>query len=193
MNLDNSELKKSPSTYHVVLNALLFQGLWFAAILSTWFWALVMLGLMLAHYMVLQRAYTLPLFRLLGLAMMGILWDSLYQFIGVYHFSMGGLALPVSDLPIWLSCLWVGFVLTLPVSMKWALNKPSLFVILSAVGGPLSYVAGRQLDALSFSDQNLWLIVVEWFVFAVIALLVLLPKLGVYRASPFFLQKESSC
>lgn len=178
---------------HVLINAVLFQVLWFIAILGDEVWVLFPLTFMLAHLFVIRKTLAIGIFPLLILTVIGISFDSILNFIGVYQFSADSLLLPYLDLPLWLASLWLGFCLTLPVSLAWLIKKPYLFVVGCTLLGPLSYLAGRRLEALNFSDANIWFLVVEWCVFSLIALVFLFPKLGVSKAPPIFFKKESAC
>lgn len=175
---------------HVLINALLFQVLWFVAILGQNMWSLMPLALMLVHFFIIGNKQFLGI---VSLAFLGILIDSAFNFAGIYHFSTASLTLPYINLPVWLASLWLGFCLCLPISLAWLLKKPYLLIIACSLMGPISYLAGRRLGALSFSDANVWLLVLEWCMFSIIVLIVLFPKLGEDAASPLFSKKKSLC
>ncbi len=175
---------------HVLINALLFQVLWFVAILAQDTWSLIPLVLMLAHFLLIANKHLLAV---LSLAFLGILIDSAFNFAGIYHFSVVSHTLPYLNLPVWLASLWLGFCLSLPISLAWLLKKPHFLVVVCSLMGPVSYLAGRRLGALSFADANIWLLVLEWCIFSIIALIVLFPKLGVGTASPIFSKKKCLC
>lgn len=175
---------------HNVLNAILFQLCWFSAILGEWYLALIPLLVMFVHIVILK---TPGLFLLLALSLIGMCFDSIYHFLGVYQFESNTAVIPFLNLPLWLAVLWLAFCMTLPISLVWMLRKPYLFVIGCSILGPLSYLAGRRLGVLEFSDSNLWFLILEWCVFSIIALLFLFPKLVVSKAPPIFFKKESTC
>ena len=148
---------------------------------------------MLIHLIVAQYRSFWRLASLLLLAFIGVSLDSIFNFIGIYQFSVSTMVLPVFGLPVWLVCLWVGFCFTLPLSLAWLIRKPYFFVLACTLLGPMSYLAGRRLEALSFRDGNIWLLALEWCVFSIIILVVLFPKLGVSKADPIFLKNETPC
>jgi hypothetical protein len=175
---------------HNILNAVLFQFCWFTAIFSEWYLALIPLTLMLVHLVFIKMSW---LFILLILSLIGMTFDSIYHYLGVYQFAPDTLVLPLLNIPLWLSILWLAFCLTLPISLAWMLRKPYLFVLGCSVLGPVSYIAGRRFGVLDFSDSNAWFLILEWSVFSLIALIFLLPKLGLFKAFPNFFKKESTC
>jgi hypothetical protein len=93
---------------------------------------------MLAHLFVIRKTLAIGIFPLLILTVIGISFDSILNFIGVYQFSADSLLLPYLDLPLWLASLWLGFCLTLPVSLAWLIKKPYLFVVGCTLLGPLA-------------------------------------------------------
>jgi len=177
----------------ILINVVLFQVLWFVAILGQGLWALIPLAFMFIHLVLMRNKQTQCVLVLLVLASIGIVFDSIYHYMGLYQFSSESLTLAYLNLPIWLACLWIGFCLTLPVSLAWLVKKPYLFILACSLLGPISYLAGRRLGGLEFSNSNLWLLALEWCVFSIIALIFLFPKLAVLDSSPVFLKKESSC
>jgi hypothetical protein len=48
--------------------------------------------------------------------------------------------------------LWVLFATTFNASLRWLRGRPLLAMALGAVGGPLAYLAGAQLGAISFPE-----------------------------------------
>ena len=178
---------------HILTNALLFQALWFVAILGEWYWAFIPLALMLAHLLSIRKQLPVSIFPLLLLGCFGMIIDSVLKYIGVYQFSVVSPAIPYLDLPIWLATLWLGFCFTLPLSLAWLVKKTYLFVFACSLMGPISYLAGRRLEALNFSDDNIWFLVLEWCVFSIVALVFLLPRLRMSIASSISFKKESAC
>lgn len=178
---------------HVLINALLFQVVWFVAVLAGDYWALLPVTLMLVHISMIRKQLPLSVLPLLVLAVIGVIFDSLLNYMGVYQFPTSYLGLPFLGLPVWLACLWLGFCLTLPLSLAWLIKKPLLFVLGCSILGPVSYLAGRRLDALSFSDANIWFLVIQWGLFSIITLILLFPKLGVSSGSPLFFKEKPTC
>jgi len=184
-------LSDQPSMQHILINAFLFQLCWFSAVLMGSYWALLPLGLMFLHY--LQVRGTTGLLVVLLLGVLGIMFDSLYLYLGIYHLDVQTAALPLLNLPVWLVCLWLGFCLSLPLSLAWLVKKPVYFIVGCMLLGPVSYLAGRRLQAIDFADINIGFLVLEWAVFAFLVCLVLWPKLTAGTQLPIVSRKPGSC
>ncbi|MDX1451353.1 MAG: DUF2878 domain-containing protein [Oleiphilaceae bacterium] len=130
-------------------NALVFQGLWFAAIFD-FIWVA---GLCVAVLLVqgVMASWSSSLWRrLAAVAILGMSADATFTYLGWYQFPDDA---PLSTpIPLWLSLLWLGFVCTLPLSLRWILNRPAVSTLVFAVAGCFSYAAGRALGALTFED-----------------------------------------
>jgi hypothetical protein len=155
---------------HVLVNAVLFQVLWFTAILTGWFWAIGPLVLLITHFLVVEKRTKVRL-SCLGLAVAGMFADSALLYGGIYSFPEGTLYIP-GMLPLWLSYMWIGFCFCLPISLSWLFRSSWLLVAFFTVGGPLSYLAGNRLGALDFANSSLWILAAMWFALAVLVLVV---------------------
>jgi hypothetical protein len=51
--------------------------------------------------------------------------------------------------PHWMIGLWLAFATTLNASLSWLSNSPSMAALGGAIAGPLSYLAGERLGALT--------------------------------------------
>ncbi|MFC6440409.1 DUF2878 domain-containing protein [Pseudobowmanella zhangzhouensis] len=154
-----------PHWRDVVINALLFQGLWFAAILSGWQWALLPLGLMLVHVIVISERPWQVLAPLIPAFLLGGFMDAMLHGFGVFAFEARQLEMQIAGLPLFLAIIWLGFLLTLPVSLKRFVTKPRWFVLMCALLAPLSYRAGAALGAVQLSEHWLWYLVPLWAFF----------------------------
>lgn len=56
--------------------------------------------------------------------------------------------------PLWLMALWLSFATTIRHSLGWLTGRPVLQVLLGLVGGPLAYLGGESLGALTVN--GLW-------------------------------------
>jgi len=150
-----------------LLNAMLFQCCWFLAIFSDWYLALCPLALLLVHF-ARTNASAHNSLKLLYIACIGILIDSLLMHLSVYHFPNPELRSNDFIIPLWLIIMWCAFTLTLLSSLQWCLAKPYFFIGLCCISGPASYLAGRNFGALHFADASLIFIILEWFVVGVL-------------------------
>jgi hypothetical protein len=138
---------------NLVVNFVAFQLGWFACVLGAanglpWAGPLVVLGVVALH---LARALRpLPELRLVGLAMaLGLVVDSLLLATGWLSYP-AGLWLP-GMAPYWIVAMWALFATTLNVSMGWLRGRPLLAVLMGAIGGPLSYLAGEKLGGIELT------------------------------------------
>lgn len=84
-------------------------------------------------------------------AVFGIAIDSLLVFAGILSFAQ------LAWLPLWFLLLWGIFALALVEVMSRFLTKPWLAFVLSAVGGPLSYIGGAALsDGIMSFPAGFW-------------------------------------
>jgi hypothetical protein len=139
---------------NVLVNAIAFQAGWFATVLGAangmpWLGPVAVLlvgGLHLRS----SRRPAIEL-RLLMIAMaLGLMFDSLLLATGWITYPNGFWAPGLA--PYWIVALWALFATTLNVSLRWLRGRDALAIVFGAVGGPLSYLAGARLGAMSFLD-----------------------------------------
>jgi hypothetical protein len=140
---------------NLAVNFVAFQLGWFACVLGAanglpWVGPLAVLGAVALHLARVRRP--LPELRLIGLAMaLGLLVDSLLLATGWLSYP-AGLWLP-GMAPYWIVAMWALFATTLNVSMGWLRGRPLLAVVMGAIGGPLSYLAGEKLGGIELSAR----------------------------------------
>jgi hypothetical protein len=132
-----------------VINFVLFQAAWFAAVLGAaremfWLGPLAMIPTLAVH-LALQENRRGEVKLLLVAGLLGFLVDT--------TFVAGGLFTPLQHLfprpfsPPWMICLWLNFAATLNVSMAWLRGRYMLAMVFGAIGGPLAYYSGAKLGA----------------------------------------------
>lgn len=147
-----------------LLNALCFQLGWFACVLGGSAVAVpVTAVLLLIHgkYFVSSQFEWL---LIAGMATTGLLLDGLLGKLGIFTFEEQGWFL----IPIWLLCLWSLFAATLCHSLAWLQHRLLLALILGAVAGPVSYLAGSKMSAVSLPQPLLVTIMVIGSVWAIV-------------------------
>lgn len=147
----------------IFLNAALFQVGWFACILGGNLIALSSaIIILLCHWFFISK--DLAEWRVIALiAFVGIVIDSALFAAG--FFSDGSQRVIA---PLWLMCLWVIFPTTLKHSFVWLHQRPLLAIVLGAIAGPLSYLAGIKLGAVSLGIGQLWAMLVLGVIWAVL-------------------------
>jgi len=137
-----------------LVNFAAFQLGWFSCVLGAahgrpWAGPLVVAIVVAIHLLLVRRPG--PELRLIFSAMaIGLLADSLLLASGWVVYPNGewipGLA------PYWIVAMWALFASTLNVSMRWLRNGLHISMIMGAIGGPLSYLAGAKLGAIQLTE-----------------------------------------
>ena len=134
-----------------LFNYLLFQLGWFSCVLGAAS-GYPLLGLPVVALVVLVHLSTArrpvrELCLLLICALFGLLFDSALLLTGWIGYPNGnwlpGLA------PYWIVVMWILFGTTLNRSLAWMRGRPWLSLAFGAMGGPMSYMAGQGLGAMS--------------------------------------------
>ena len=155
--------------YSLLYNVVLFQVLWFIAVLGTNQYLLGVALLLVLHLCWCSNRRA-ELFLLLTAATAGIICDSIMTNAGIYVFAAETQSWPV---PYWLIGLWLGFAATLRHSMAPLIKKPVLFTVLSIVAAPLSYLAAAKLGAVEFPLGQLTTAVIVGLYWAVLTPLLI--------------------
>jgi hypothetical protein len=149
-----------------LLNFVAFQIGWFACVLSAanglpWLGLLVVSLVIGLHLTLAERPG--QEFKLIALAvLLGLVFDSMLVYSGWLRYASPA---PYAGLaPYWILGMWALFATTLNVSMSWLKSKTMMALLLGAIFGPLSYMAGQRLGALEFVDfrSGMAALVVVW-------------------------------
>ena len=143
-----------------LLNFVLFQGGWFLAVWGAsqerMWWGPIVFGLICVWHVlsVPDRRAELRYLLLAGLLGMGL--DTGLKLAGALAYPTSVEAWPYLVVPPWITSLWVGFA-TLPrYSLGWLRGKPTLAVLLGAVGGPLSFLGGTRFGSVGVGEPEWW-------------------------------------
>jgi hypothetical protein len=132
-----------------ILNVILFQAAWFAAVLGAagghgWHGPLAVTLALAVHFALIDdRSGELKL--LLAAGALGFCFDTALTYAGL--FTPRGNLLPHPFSPLWMVSLWLNFAATLNVSLAWLRGRYILAAAFGAVGGPLAYYSGARLGA----------------------------------------------
>jgi hypothetical protein len=146
----------------MVLNVLLYQGVWLVAVLGAAAQH-YSVSLLVAATAILWHLYTARAPRremaLIGIAaLMGALFESALLAAGSVQVAPG--ALVGSVMPLWMVALWASFATTLNVSLRALRQRYLLCGLLAAVAAPLAYAAGARLGALHWVEGKHGLLMV---------------------------------
>lgn len=139
-----------------VYNFVAYQLAWFAVVVGAaqghaWAGAGVALLVAAVHLWLRRDIFEL---KLMGLAaVIGILVDSTLAMTGQVQFNTAGPDLA----PFWMVSLWIAFATTLNHSLRWLMCRPVAAALAGAIGGPLAYLAGARLGALSLATPAITL------------------------------------
>lgn len=142
-------------TQFIILDALVFQGLWWSAALLRDQALVVMLVLLLVRHYLSPQPY---LERVLMITLAPLSWlltDGVLVWLKLVHFNS------TQTLPLWMLLLWVGLVWSLIGSLNWLLYCTRWTLAgLGAMAGALSYYAAAQLGALSITHPLVWIMLI---------------------------------
>ena len=149
----------------MLINFLLFQAIWFGAVFfaNSAIW-LVIAALAIHFYISKTRILDAKIIVICGVA--GLFVDSLllnFEFFEFYTGQWVGYLVPP-----WLVMIWVGFGITLNHSLSYFQQKPVWCVIGGAISGPLSYLAGERLGAISLPQPLFHTIIVLALVWSIV-------------------------
>jgi hypothetical protein len=152
-------------TKWVVANFVVFQIAWFTCIgsvardLSSL--GLAVIAIAVAIHLISVRHRSNAMLLAASSLLLGIIIESILAMTHATQFDHSALA--IGSAPLWMIAMWALFSTTLNVSMRWMRGKYMLSILLGAVAGPLSYLAGSKLGALSLPlDHSLLIIGTCW-------------------------------
>jgi hypothetical protein len=130
-----------------IYNAVLFYVAWLLCVTGGNYFAIVTCIVALAIHLRFISGEVSELLLIIQVALLGILVDTLFIVTGVMT-GEGVATFP----PLWLMSLWLIFATTLNHCLRWFQNQMPLAVIVGAVAGPLSYLAGTRMTAVEFGE-----------------------------------------
>lgn len=143
------------ASFAKLINLLLFQGVWFLAVLGAaagngWVGAVGLIVFLAAHQLSSPTAradYAVAA----GAVFIGLLVETSIVRTGLIEYRA---ALPADGFaPLWLLVLWAAFALTMNGCIAWLHGRYVLAALLGGVGGPLSYYGGVKLGAATTTDS----------------------------------------
>ncbi|HRG15199.1 MAG TPA: DUF2878 domain-containing protein [Pseudomonadota bacterium] len=153
---------------NVLINAALFQAVWFATVAGAgaglWWCGLPVL-VVFAIWQLRDSRWPRADVALLALGvLLGFAIDSLLIAGGWLRYAT---PLPSGQFaPVWILVLWAGFALTVNHSLAFLKSRPALALLFGALGGPLAYLgAARLFEAVAFTApqaQTLIALAVAW-------------------------------
>lgn len=145
------------SKSNLLINAVLFKCLWLSCAFGTakgLLWPAVIAFLALCIYQLWPSRRHPADFKVLAASLMlGILCDTVWIQSGMLEFTD---ARPWKEAsPLWILLLWMGFALTINHCLSWLKSNWGLTALMGLIGGPMSYIAGAKIGALTFHASTL--------------------------------------
>jgi len=135
-----------------LINALLFQGAWFACVMGgaagSSLWGAGTLAA-LTTFVLLRNRWRSDLTWAAAAAVTGFVLDTLWIRLGILDYGATEYA------PLWIVMLWAAVGLTLNHSLGLFAERPWLGALLAGATAPLSYLAGERLGGVVVPDPML--------------------------------------
>ncbi|MFT7388674.1 MAG: hypothetical protein ACI8VC_001929 [Candidatus Endobugula sp.] len=141
------------TTWRLILNIGLFQAGWFACLLLSLPWALlVVISALIVHFFVIVPCEKrLSEFFLITVVLaVGVVLESVYLWSHALIRTDSSLTPP-----IWLLFIWVLFATTFRYSLSWLRAKLLLAAVFAGVAAPMSYFAGANLNTSVSLNENI--------------------------------------
>ncbi|MGD8641122.1 MAG: DUF2878 domain-containing protein [Gammaproteobacteria bacterium] len=145
----------------IVINFVLFQAGWFAAVFGAagnieWL-AVSAIAVIIFMHMILVKQRWNELSIVIGAGIVGTIIDSTLISQGVFSSANPGNSLtPGASLaPLWLIALWMLFAITINHSLGWLRRNFWLQPLAGFVFAPMAYYAGHKLGALNIDGGDL--------------------------------------
>jgi len=144
-----------------IINFIFFQLVWFVCIIGaakneTHTAVAFSLLIVLFHfYLTKHKANELKI--LLLASIIGFLFDGFLLKSELVLYADHGWSYSIT--PLWIIILWMGFAITINSSLSWLKKKLNLSILFGAIGGPLAYLAGEKLGAVTLLTSDALIII----------------------------------
>lgn len=138
-----------------VFNFILFQLGWFACVITgasgqPWLGVVIAMAIIAWHLRTARQADR-EVVLIIAAMLIGLIWDSLLVWQGWLQYT-SGMFMPTLA-PYWIVVMWALFATTLNVSLRWLRSRPVVAILFGAIGGPLAYLGGAGLGAVTLVEQ----------------------------------------
>jgi hypothetical protein len=152
--------------FNVILpNAILFQLVWWSAILQYEVLSVVFLSCMAIHFLYTSKTIGKELL-LIVIVGLGIATDALLYRFGLFQFQDQDVTFL---LPGWLMILWAAFTMSMTRSLTSMSRHLYTWIVLCVVFAPLSYYVGSQYGRIQVEPLAIVAMVVQWTLIAAIS------------------------
>ena len=149
------DLIKSMFKLNILINAMLFNGVWIACVAGSakqLLWpAITSVALLAAYQLHPKNRHPNDLKLVIASIVLGMIVDTIWVKAGYMDFADKR---PFNSFaPAWIVVLWVGFALTVNHSLKWLIAHPLLPALTGAIAAPITYFAGIKLGAVVYTES----------------------------------------
>lgn len=139
----------------ILANAAIYQAVWFfsvigAAIQAPWLGPLMVVIAIRIHLQSARYPFEECLL-IFACAAVGAVFDSFLVSQNWVDYQSGLFSSFIA--PYWIITLWMVFATTLNVSLRWLRGRPLVAAVFGLFGGPLAYIAGSKLNAITLSNE----------------------------------------
>jgi len=148
-----------------IINFIFFQLVWFVCILGAAInqthAAVAASLIVILFHLYLTKDKKTELKIILIASIIGFIFDGFLLKNEMVLYANHGWSYSIT--PLWIIVLWMGFAITLNSSLNWLKKKIKLSALFGAIGGPLAYLAGEKLEAVTLMTPiALIAIVIGW-------------------------------
>jgi len=173
-------------------NLILFQGLWFVAVIGasndSYGYALAGLAMFIAGNYFLSDFPRADNLLVVMAILTGLLIETAFLQAGLLNYNGGGPWMNIA--PIWMLVLWGNFALTMNGCLSWLQGRYLLAAVLGALGGPVSYFGGIKLGAADLGAPMLSVLLVIGVLYAVVTPIFLM---GARRLAVAEMRRSQAC
>lgn len=138
-----------------IINALLFQGVWFCTVLGAAYgqlWPSLILLIGFCAWQALPSVRAPGDLRLVAVALiLGLVFDGGMDRSGLLLYAEPSVSTLLP--PLWILQMWVAFSLTVNHSLAWVLRNGWVAALAGAVAGPLAYFSAEKLGAVTWAGE----------------------------------------
>ena len=158
-----------------IINFIFFQLIWFVCIIGAatneTHAAVAFSLLIILFHLYLTKDKKNELKILLLASILGFLFDGFLLKNELVLYANHGWSYSIT--PLWIIVLWMGFAITLNSSLSWLKKKIKLSALFGAVGGPLAYLAGEKLEAVTILTSGaIVALVIGWAIITPLLIIV---------------------
>lgn len=139
----------------ILINVTIYQVVWLlsvigAAMQAPWLGPLMVVVAIKIHLQSARHPFE-EIVLIAACALLGASFDSVLVALNWVDYPSGLFSNFLA--PYWIITMWMLFATTLNVSLRWMRGRPLLAAVFGFFGGPLAYIAGNKLGAITLSNE----------------------------------------